>query len=149
MIKFRSLRVLAPTLLVLIGLAALATAQTFTRAIQLSQDTTGAFLVDSTNNIYFPAHINVTGNPRPTVTGTGTPTISGTDAGGVITMGTSATTATMVFGRAYLTVPFCVLVSASAIATTPIAYVAATTSVAITQVATSANRINYFCTSLS
>ncbi len=140
---------LLPSLLILALSGAFAVAQTFTRAIQLSQDTTGAFSVDSNNGIYFPSHINTVGTPAPTITGSGTPTISGTDTAGLITMGTSATTATAVFGRAYLSVPFCVVSAQNAFTTTNIAYVLATTSIALTQNSTSGNKVNYMCMSTS
>lgn len=145
---------LLPVLLILALAGVASVAQTVNRAIQLSQDTTGAFGVDAQNNIYFPSHLLIPSNtntPVPSITGTGTPTISGTDVAGLITMGTSATTATAVFGRAYLSVPFCVVSWQAPMngTATPIAYVLATTSIAITQGSTSANKINYFCASAS
>lgn len=144
-------KILLPSILVLALSGGLALAQTFTKAIQLSQDTTGAFSVDSNNGVYFPSHINTVGSSGPTITGTGTPTIGGTDTAGLITMGASATTATAVFGRAYLSVPFCVVSWQAPMngTATPIAYTLATTSIAITQGATSTNKINYMCMSAS
>lgn len=142
---------LLPSVLILALSGALALAQTFTKAIQLSQDTTGAFSVDSTNGVYFPSHINSVGSPNPTITGSGTPTIGGTDTAGLITMGATATTATAVFGRAYLSVPWCVVTWQAPMngTATPIAYTLATTSIAITQGSTSGNKINYMCMSAS
>lgn len=144
---------LAPSLLILALAAGIASAQTINKALQLSQDATGAFGVDSNNGVYFPGHILSplgTNQPLPSVTGTGTPTISGTDSAGLITMGTSATTATAVFGRAYVTVPWCVVTWQGPITTTtPMAYTLVTTSIALTQGTTSANKINYFCSSSS
>lgn len=149
----RKLRWLLPSLLILLVAGGVAVSQTITRAIQLSQDTSGAFGVDANNNIYFPAHILVPSNtntPVPTITGTGTPTISGTDVAGLITMGASGTTATAVFGRAYLSVPFCVVTwQVPGTTASPISYTLATTSIAVAQGATSGNRINYFCTGAS
>lgn len=145
-------RLLAPSLLILALAASASIAQTITKALQLSQDTSGAFSVDSNNGIYFPGHILVptyVNYPAPTITGTGTPTISGTDTAGLITMGTSATTATAVFGRAFVSVPFCVVSAQNAFTTTNIAYTLATTSIALTQNSTSGNKINYFCTATS
>lgn len=139
-----------PSLLILCLTGGLAIAQTIVRALQLSQDTTGAFSVDSNNGIYFPSHLNVLGTFPPTITGTGTPSIVGSDTAGTITMGTSATTATAVFARAYLSVPNCVVSWQSSAGTlTPIAYTVATTSIAVSQGATSANKINYMCISAS
>lgn len=146
----RKLRFLLPTLLVLAALGLTATAQTFTRAIQLSQDTSGAFLVDSNNSLYLPRKLmfptGLSTATAPSVTGTGTPTVAGTDTAGTITMGSSATTATVVFGSAYGAVPNCVLSPQNAFTTTNIQYTLATTSIAITQNSTSGNKINYFCT---
>lgn len=150
----RKLKFLLPTLLVLLGLGTLAIAQTITRAIQLSQDASGAFGVDANNNIYFPAHALFPANvntPVPTVSsGATTPTVSGTDAAGVITMNAAATTVTASFGRAYLSVPFC-LISPSGTITTTISYTVATTSLAITASGAVGNNgtIRYWCPSAS
>lgn len=144
-------RYLLPSILCLILGAGIAAAQTFTRALQLSQDTTGVFSVDNVNGVYFPGHFYITGTnrPAPTITGTGTPSVSGNDVAGVITMGSSATTATLVFGTTFLSVPWCVVSPQNAFTTTNIAYTLATTSIALTQNSTSGNKINYFCTSAS
>lgn len=142
---------LLPCLLILALAAPLAVAQTINKALQLSQDASGAFGVDTTNNVYFPGHILNTGSAGPAVSiaGTGTPTISGTDVAGTITMGSSATTATATFGRAYVSVPHCVVTAQNASTTTNIAYTLQTTSIAITQPSTSGNKINYLCTGAS
>lgn len=138
---------LLPSALIL-GLATLgAAAQTINKALQLSQDATGAFGVDSTNNIYFPGHVLSTAisAPAPTVTGTGTPTITGTDTMGTITMGTSGQTATALFGRAYVSVPNCVVSWQSIINGTAISYTVATTSLSVTQPAGTGAKISYWC----
>jgi hypothetical protein len=138
-----------PSLLILALGAGLAVAQTISKAIQLSQDATGVFGVDTGNNVYFSNHVLNTsqGQTLATVAGTGSPSITGTDVAGTITMGTSATTATVTFGRAYLSVPNCVASWLSGNATSsPTAYTPATTSIAFTQTATSANKVSYFCT---
>lgn len=146
----KRLHFVLPTLLVLLGLGTLALAQTFRAAVQLSQDTSGAFLVDSNNNLYLPRKLmsptGLVNNPAPTVTGTGTPTISGTDTAGTVTMGTTATTATVLFGTAYGATPNCIVVRQDATAASVIAYTVVTTSIAITQVSASGNKVNYFCT---
>lgn len=141
---------LLPSLLILALAGSGAVAQSITKALQLSQDALGAFGVDTNNNVYFPAHILNTGRsvPLPTVAGTGTPTISGTDVAATITMGASATTATATFGRAYLSVPNCVVTWQSR-ANTTISYTLATTSISVVQPAQSANKVNYFCTGAS
>lgn len=142
---------LLPALLILGLAASAAVAQTFTKALQLSQDTSGAFLVDSSNNIYLPKKLmsptGLVNNPAPTISGTGTPTIAGTDTAGLVTMGASATTATVVFGTAYGATPNCVVTwqAPNGGTTSPIGYTTTTTRIALTQGATSSNLINYMC----
>ncbi len=146
-------RLILPSALILLLAGAFAGAQTITKALQLSQDATGAFGIDTNNGVYFPGHLlSPTGgqNPAPTVAGTGTPTIAGTDTAGLVTMGTSATTGTVTFGRAYVSVPSCVVSWQGPITTTtPMAYTIVTTSIAMTQGSTSGNKINYICMSAS
>lgn len=142
---------LLPSALILFLGLGFAVAQTITRAIQLSQDTTGAFGVDLNNGVYFPGHILSTGSgrPAPTVAGTGTPSVAGTDTAGTITMGTSGTTATITFGQAYVTAPNCVVSWQSGLATTAISYAVTTAVIQLTQPATSANKITWHCMSVS
>jgi hypothetical protein len=145
-------RYILPSLLILACASGLAFAQTINKALQLSQDARGAFGVDTTNNVYFPGHILNTGaaTSAVTISGTGTPTISGTDVAATITMGASATTAIVTFGRAYVSVPHCVLSNQTAVSTTSnIAYTLLATSISIAQPTTSGNKINYFCTAAS
>lgn len=142
-----------PVLLIL-GLGAVgAVAQNITKALQLSQDAAGDFGVDSNNNVYFPGHILNTGRGQgavTTVAGTGTPTLVGTDVAGTVTMGTSATTATVTFGRAYITAPNCVVAwNMGAQGITPIAWTTATTNISFSQSARTGNTVTYFCTSAS
>jgi hypothetical protein len=149
----RKLRYLILPALLILGLSAtVGITQTINKALQLSQDARGAFGVDTTNNVYFPGHILNTGTagPAPTVAGTGTPTIAGSDVAGSITMGTSATTATVTFGRAYVSVPQCVVTwNTAASGLSPISYTLNTTSIVVTQPAVTGNRWNYFCTAAS
>lgn len=145
-------RYILPSLLVLLLGGIYAGAQTINKALQLSQDATGSFGVDTSLGVYFPGHIlSPTGGarPNPTVTGTGTPTISGTDTAGTITMGTSATTATVLFGTAYASVPACVISPQNAFTTTNISVTLVTTSIALVQNSTSGNKVNYLCMSAS
>lgn len=142
-----------PSALIICLAAASGIAQTINKAIQLSQDATGAFGVDTNNGIYFPGHVlspTNTNQPLPTITGTATAAITGTDSAGTITMGTSATTALVSFGRAYLSVPACVVAwQASTGTLTPISYSLTGTAITITQGATTGNKINYWCSSAS
>lgn len=140
--------------LALLGLLLLgggyAVTQNINKALQLSQDATGAFGVDTNNNVYFPGHILSTGPGTPTLTacGTGTPVIAGTDTAGVVTMGTSATGCVITFAKAYASVPWCV-VSWQA---TPLAsqlYTVTATAITTIQTSASANKLNYVCSSAS
>lgn len=146
---------LLPVLLLLAGLGTYAGAQTITKALQLSQDGSGAFGVDVNNGVYFPGHMlfpTTSGNqPLPTVAAnTGTSTISGSDVAGVITIAANATTVTMTFGRAFVSIPSC-LVTANGTATTSISYVPSTTNLAITASGAAGlnNKYYYFCPSIS
>lgn len=144
---------LLPTAVILALASTFAIGQTINKALQLSQDATGAFGVDSNSGVYFPGHILNTGNANPVpsvVSSAGSPTVAGTDVGGTITMGTSATGVNLAFGRAYVTAPSCVVSWRGPITTTtPMAYTTTTTGVALTQGSTSSNKIDYFCTSPS
>lgn len=143
-----------PCLLIL-GLGALAAnAQSITKALQLSQDASGAFGVDTTNNVYFPGHILSTGaaGPAPVLTSCitgGSPTLVGTDFAGNITAGTTAsTTCTVTFGRAYVTAPACIV----AWKTGPLAamsWTTSTTALTITQTSNASSQISYICTAAS
>jgi hypothetical protein len=142
---------LLPSLLILCLAGGYALAQTITRALQLSQDVTGAFSVDTNSGVYFPGHQLTTGNsPALTACGGGTPTIRGTDTAGEITMGTASVGCIATFARAYLTQPYCTFSSQAALAT-PLAAAsnALGTGFIVTQVGTSSNKVNYACTSAS
>lgn len=135
---------LPSALILLLGLS-FALAQTFTRAVQLSQDTSGAFSVDSNNGLYLPGHLLSVGTPAPTVTGNGTPSVVGTDLAGVAQLGANAATVTVAFGRAYLSTPTCVLSGPGA---TNISYALSVTGINVTSIQSS-GRFNYICMSAS
>ena len=137
---------LLPSLIVTVLCAGFALAQNFNRAIQQSQDTTGSILVDTAVGIYFPGHVLSTTqlNPSPTIAGTATPSLVGSDTSGTITMGTSATTATATFGTAFLTAPNCLVTMNSGVVTS-LAYNTFTTSLQVSQVATTGNKLTYWC----
>lgn len=130
-------------------LGASAIAQTTFRALQLSQDTSGTFSVDTNFGVYFPGHIlsSGAGRPSPSVVGTGTPSVVGTDTAGTITMGSSATTAGLTFGQQFLSTPSCTLSWQNNL--TAMTYTLASTIINITQTSTSGNKINYLCFSIS
>jgi hypothetical protein len=140
---------LLPSALILALAAGLAFAQTINRAMQLSQDASGAFGVDTNNNIYFPGHILSTGPGTPVLTSCGTtPTIAGSDTAGLVTTGTTNTGCVVTFNKAYLAVPWCVVVSQSP-AATPAVFVTAATGINITLAANSSVKVNYFCSGSS
>lgn len=129
----------------LLGLGG-AVAQNINKAIQLSQDPTGVFGVDSSNNIYPPNHINGNAQASPSVaTAAGTAaTISGTDLNGIISGG-SATSTTVIatFALAFGAAPTCVIQSQNP-ATSPVAYSTSTTAITITS-NVGASVIHYVC----
>lgn len=93
--------------LVVLGLA-FAQAQSINKSFQLSQDPTGVFNTDTSNNAYFPAHLNTTGL-QPTFSGFGNaPTPSGSDMSGSVFFSTSATSGNLKFAQAYNSTPYCV-----------------------------------------
>jgi hypothetical protein len=144
---------LLPSLLILGLSASLAFAQTITKALQLSPDTTGAFSVDSNSGVYFPGHVLFgpgTLRPAPVLTSCGTaPAIAGTDFAGTVTMGTGSPTGCVItFGTAYGTAPTCVVNWVA----TPLAsqsWTTSTTALTLTQTGTSSNKASYICSSAS
>lgn len=93
-----------------------------------------------------PAHLGTAQTTAPALTscGTGTPTITGTDTAGIVTLGTSATSCTITFNRAYAAAPYCVVQWIA----TPLAsqsYVTAAGTITLTQTSTSSNVVQYFC----
>lgn len=144
-------RYVLPSLLILALAGSFAIAQTFTKALQLSQDTSGAFGVDASNNLYLANKLmSPTGNAgvrnTPVVTGTATPTITGTDTAGTVTAGTAATSVIVTFGTAYGVSPNCIVARQDASATSVIAYTIATTGITMTTAAGTGFKINYWCT---
>lgn len=144
---------LLPSALILAFGIALAYAQTINKAVQLSQDTTGAFSVDTNNNVYLPGHVlstgpgaTVSGGQTPTlVCGTGTPSVVGTDTSGIVTEGTSTTSCALIFAKAYLQTPACVVVPQSIAALTPFQFTQATQVITWTHGSASGTLINYWC----
>lgn len=141
---------LLPSALILALGLGFAVAQNINKALQLSPDATGAFGVDTQNNVYFPAHILSTGAAGiPTVSSaTGTaPTIAtySNDFAGRITGGAATTSAASItFKTAYLAAPFCFLVQSGGTAST-LAYTTATTGIVMSSIL-GTGVINYLCT---
>lgn len=139
-------RYLLPSLLILALGGAIAFAQQINKAVQLSQDASGAFGVDTNNNIYFPGHILTTGPGTPVLTGCGggTPAIVGTDTAGAVTEGTSNNGCTVTFNRAYLATPYC-LISWQATPPTTQTYTPSTTGIVVVHTGGSSAVFNYIC----
>lgn len=139
---------LLPSALILVFGLGVALAQNITKAIQLSQDATGAFGIDTNNNVYFPAHILNNGPGVPTVTTTigTTPTITATstDNQGVVTGSANDTgVVAITFSKAYLAAPACMVASENP-ATSPLAYNVVPTGINITT-SMGAVIVNYLC----
>lgn len=141
---------LLPSALILVFGLSVALAQNITKAIQLSQDATGAFGIDTSNNVYFPAHILNNGPGVPTVTATvGTApsiTSTSTDNQGVVTGNGNniGSTIAITFSKAYLAAPACTVVSENP-ATSPLAYNVVPTGINISSTTTGSAIINYLC----
>lgn len=136
---------LPSALILLLGLG-YGVAQNITKALQLSQSP-GAFGVDASNNVYFPAHVLSVGK-SPTVSSCGSsPSLStgATDFMGTITGGTNHTTCLLTFNTAYGAAPTCVVSGRSSYATSPIAYTTVTTSISFT-LFSGADVVDYICT---
>lgn len=134
-------------LILALGLG-IALAQNINKSIQLSQDATGTIGYDTSNNVYFPAHILTTGLAgAPTVSsplGTA-PTVTGTDFMGTITGGSAAnTTATITFKTAFLATPDCILQTRNPGVST-LAYNTATTGINITTATMGAAVATWVC----
>lgn len=140
-------RYLLPSALILALGLTVGIAQNINKALQLSQDPTGAIGVDANNNIYFPGHF-LTQASAPTLSSCGTtPTIAGSDSWATIVTGTTTTACTVTFRQAFLAAPFCVL-AAPGTSVVPFTYTTQTTSIIVTFTGTnSALRVNYFCPS--
>lgn len=137
---------LLPSIVLILGLSIYAGAQNINKALQLSQDPTGSFGVDTSNNVYFPAHVLGSGT-APVVSSCGTtPSILGTDIAGQVTEGSTVAVCTVTFNTAYLAKPWCVVTAQTANTTSPISYIPYTTGIYVSHSAQAAGQVwNYFC----
>lgn len=120
-------------------------AQNITKGIQLTQDNTGPFGVDASNNAYFANKILSTRTVTPTLSSCGTsPSIVGNDTVGKLTTGSAATTCTVTFSAAYNVAPACIVQTQGA-ATQP-TYTTSTTAITMT-VDIASTVYNYICLS--
>lgn len=135
---------LLPSALILCFGLLIANAQTINKALQLSQDSSGAFGIDTNNYVYFPGHILSTGPGTPSITacGSGSPVVVGSDTAGEVTQGTTTTICSVAFNKVYLATPWCVF---SWQFGSPSSYAVSTGGFTVSQVALSSNKVNYFC----
>ncbi len=140
---------LLPSALILVGFLGFALAQNITKSVQISQAPNGPIGMDSSNNVYFPAHVlNSGGTPSIATAGGTAATISGTDFQGKITGGgVSTTTVILTFKNAYAAAPNCVVTTQN-MATSPLAYNTVTTALNITT-SMGAAIANYICSGAS
>jgi len=119
-------------------------AQNINKALQLSQDSTGAFGVDNVNSVYFPKHVVGNDQATPTVAAAaGTVTVTGTDlAGTIVGGGVTTTTVTLTFATAFGAAPVCVAQSRNP-ATSPLA--ATTSTTGFTLASMGAATVEYIC----
>lgn len=137
---------LASLAIICLGLG-LSIAQNITRSIQLSQDPTGPFGVDSLGGVFFSNHINTSQVASPVLVGCGTsPTLTGTDTAGEVVEGTGSVTAcSFQFARAYTATPYCYGSSSST--TTPVAFISSPSGFNVSHIASAAvMRFYYNCT---
>ncbi len=125
----------------------LGVAQNINKALQLSQDPSGAFGVDTVSSVYFPRHVVANDQLTPTVAAAaGTVTVTGTDLAGTITGGGASTsTVTLTFATAFSTgtTPRCVAQSRNP-ATSPLA-ATPSTNVGFTLATMGAAVVDYIC----
>ena len=137
---------LAPVALVLALGLGLAAAQNITKSLQGSQDPRGPVGIDTTNNTYFPNHINPYGYLGITPTVTGVVAIGTiTDNAGTISTNV-ATTATLTFGTPFLQQPSCIVMPTGVASSFIPTYTVATTGFRITT-GEAEQEYNYICMS--
>lgn len=154
MIKFLS-PILAGFLFGLAALAGFALAQTFTSGVQLSQDPRSQLPIDTTGNVYLTnnQHLDyIVGNgtaPSINTCAGGTLVAGSTDVSGQVS-GSSGTSCTVNFGRAWVTAPRCITSGSISSATTgPVSNTTTTTVLTMTVAVTGAGVFTWFCNSVN
>lgn len=103
---------LLPSAILLVGFLGFALAQNITKSVQISQFPNGPIGMDSSNNVFFPAHILNSGAAPTVAAAAGSVTVSGNGFSGTVTGGGASTsTVTVTFAHAYSAVPNCILTS--------------------------------------
>lgn len=124
-------KLLVPIVAALAILGVGAVAQNINKALQLSQDPTGAIGVDTNNNVYFPGHVLTVGPGTPVATSCGGGTVTGTDTAGTVSGSAAGGTGCVItFSKAYLATPYCIVTSENP-ATSPPAATMTTTAITI------------------
>lgn len=121
-----------------------ATAQNIQKSVQLSQDPTGVFNIDTTNNLYFPKHWNTGDQSAPAVSGFGAaPTPSGSDAAGSVFISAgNPTSGNIKFAQAYTSTPYCTASSTSS--ASPVGIIATPQGMSFTFNALGANAMVFY-----
>lgn len=139
---------LLPSALILVGFLGFALAQNITKSVQLSQSAQGPIGMDSSNNVFFPAHILNVGRVPTVSSPAGTaPTIAtgSTDWMGQVTGGSVGnTTGSITFNVAYGAAPVCILTQTNGTASTP-TWTTATTGINITNATWGIASYAYIC----
>lgn len=131
---------LLPSALILAFGLTLALAQNVNKALQLSQSP-GAFGVDTSNNVYFPAHVLSNGKTPTTSNGT----VSGTDFQGTIAESANSIGGTLTFATAYLAAPNCVVTGQTGTTVSPVSYSTVTTSLTWSHLSQASKLYSYLC----
>jgi len=137
-------KLLLPTFVITVGLLVGALAQNITKSIQLAQ-APGVIGIDTSNNVYFPAHILNNGKSPSTSNGS----VVGTDFSGTITESTNSIGGVLTFNKAFLTAPNCVVTGQTGTGTSVISYTTTTTNLTWSHLSQVSKLINYFCSSQS
>ena len=140
---------LLPSALILALGLGFALAQNITKSVQLSQSAGGPIGVDTSNNVYFPAHILSSGK-IPSVN-SGTLAAGSTDFQGTVTESTTSTGGVLTFSQAFLAAPNCILVGqAPGVAlASPIAYSTVTTNLTWSHLTQVSQKVSYMCSGAS
>lgn len=139
---------LLPSALILVGFLGFAVAQNITKSIQLSQFPNGPIGMDSSNNVYFPAHVLNAGATPSVSPQAGTATVVGSDFSGTITGGGASTSQVfLTFKTAYSAAPNCVVTTQNP-GTSPLAYNVVATGINITGSMGAAKAV-YICSGAS
>jgi hypothetical protein len=135
---------LLPSALILAFGLSLALAQNITKSVQLSQSAGGPIGVDTSNNVYFPAHILSSGK-IPTLS-LGTIAAGSTDFQGLITETSNSIGGVLTFAQAFAAAPNCVLVAQTAASATPLTFTTVATALTYSHASQISQLLNYICT---